>query len=389
MSGVCFWMKRREWLLGCAAGASSLAFGWPRRANACGSAIDFDEEEVLELASGASEPARELAHFFVQGTNSTADHRFSISPAGDFLCFADRGAGEFRIESAGGETHHLPAPEGGSANFRADGRAIVLQLWTGSPYDQILVANPRTGESERWGDFLDAEPFVFAPGGLVVAHGRAGSAGALSWVTSAERTTELVRTPEVPKQIAVDGSRVAYFVGDTAFAVELAESSRAPQSLGRLSKPAIGSIWNAAGLVATNADGAWLMRSGHAPRLLLEEANPRAALAHRGTIALGSERRVWFSQGGGFRAVDAPHANFHFTGPIAGTDDFILCRGPSAFRYDVKTGQLERLGSGRPGMKLRGAALFGKRLLTWSSRTWATTDAGCSASPPPRSFVVN
>ena len=60
-----------------------------------------------------------LAHFFVRGTNATADHRFSISPAGDFLCFADRGAGEFCVENASGETDRLAAPAGGSATFTA------------------------------------------------------------------------------------------------------------------------------------------------------------------------------------------------------------------------------------------------------------------------------
>ncbi|HEY2407860.1 MAG TPA: hypothetical protein VGI10_17755 [Polyangiaceae bacterium] len=72
-------MKRRQWLSGCVAGAASLALGWPRRADACGSGIQYDEEEVLDLASGTSEPVRELAHFLGRG-----HERQRLPPLRDF-----------------------------------------------------------------------------------------------------------------------------------------------------------------------------------------------------------------------------------------------------------------------------------------------------------------
>src|SRR5947199_190451 len=100
MASVGSRVKRRDWLVGCATGAASLALGWARRAGACGSSAEYNEEEVIELASVTNEPPRELAHFFVQGSDAIAEHRFAVSPDGDYLCFADRHSGEFLVESA-------------------------------------------------------------------------------------------------------------------------------------------------------------------------------------------------------------------------------------------------------------------------------------------------
>jgi len=360
-------MKRRS-ILGWALGAAARTVISARDANACGDGADHEEEEVLDLASGPTAPSRELAHYVVGQTDAPTARRFATTPDASLLCYADRTSESFVAESVSGERVQFPAPNGGVPRFKGEGRALFLQINGSDAYTKLVLANPRTGASEVWDDFPDAEPFAVAPGGVVVAHGIM-QGGAISWLTGAERTTEVVRTREIPKHLSVKGGKVAYFVGADAFALELGEET-APRIFGTLSEPATGAVLTDDGLVATSARGAWLLREGVKPRLLFAEHGLTAPLVHGGTLVVHGPYGARFGRADALSVFEAPHGNLHFVGPDAGTGRFLVCTGPRALCYDTKTRKATLVARGRDGMKLRGAARFGQKVLTWSSRTW-------------------
>lgn len=358
-----------------------------RDAAACGDGADFEEEEVLELANGPTAAARELSHYVVARTDAPAIRRFTTAHDASVVCYADRTNESFVAESVTGERVSFAAPNGGFPRFRSDGRALFLQVERGDAYTKLVLGNPRSGESEVWDDFYDAEPFALAPSGVIVAHETA-SGGALSWLTGRERTVELARAPEIPKYLSVKGGKVAYFVGDEAFVLELGEDMP-PRRLGTLPEPATGAALTEDGFVATSARGAWLLAEGQKPRFLFAERGLAEPLIHEGTLAVhGVFGARFFGRGGGFSVLEAPHGNLHFVGPDAGTGRFLVCRGPRAESYDPKSRKLTYVARGRAGMKLRGAARFGNQVLTWSSRTWQIVRDERSALPLPVEFLL-
>jgi len=358
-----------------------------RDASACGDGAEYEEEEVLDLASGSAPSARELSRYVVPRADAPARRRFATTPDASVICYADRESESFVAESIGGERVRFAAPNGGIPRFRGDGQALFLQIDRGDAYTKLVFANPHSGDSEVWDDFFKAEPFALAPSGVIVAH-EVPSGGALSWLTGRERTIELARTAEVPKHLSVKGASVAYFVGGEAFALELGEETP-PRHLGTLPEPATGAVLTGDGFVATSAQGAWLLSERTKPRLLFGERGLAEPVFHAGTLAVhGAYRARFFRRGGGFSVLEAPHGNLHFVGPDAGTGSFLVCRGPRVESYEPKLHQLTHVARGREGMKLRGAARFGHDVLTWSSRTWLLVRDERSALPPPVDFVL-
>jgi len=340
---------------------------------------------VLDLASAPTEPARELARYVVPRSDAPTTRRFATTADAGLLCYADRSSESFVVESVSGERVRFAAPHGGVPRFRRDGRALFLQVERGDAYTKLVLANPRTGASELWDDFLNAEPFVLAPGGVVVAHD-IPAGGAVSWLTGTERTTEVVRTPEVAKHLSVKGGTVAYFLGGEAFALELGEETP-PRAWGALPEAATGAVLTDDGLVATSGRGAWLLREGRKPRLLFAAQGLAAPLVHAGTLVVHGPYGARLGRADALHVLEAPHGNLHCVGPDAGTG-LLVCRGPRVESYDPKTRELTYLARGRESMKLRGAARFGDKVLTWSSRTWELFRNERRALPPPAEFLL-
>jgi hypothetical protein len=355
-------------------------------ARACGDGADYEEEEVIDLAVSPTEQARELSHFVVPRSDAPTARRFTTTADGSRICYADRHAESFVAESVSGDSALFAAPNGGIPRFGRDGRTLFLQVNRGDAYTKLVLANPRTGASQVWDDFLDAEPFALAPGGVVVAHG-VPSGGALSWVTGAQRTTEVVRTPEVPKHLSVKGGKVAYFNGGDAFALELGEEAPS-RAVGTLPEPATGAVLTDDGLVATSERGAWLLREGQKPRLLFTARGLAEPFVHGRTLVLHGAYGARFGRAEALQVLEAPHGNLHFVGPDAGPGRFLVCRGPRVESYDATSRQVTTLARGREGMKLRGAARFGSKVLTWSSRTWELVQSERRALPPPADFLL-
>jgi len=355
-------------------------------ASACGDGADYEEEEIIDLAVSPTEQARELSLFVVPQSDAPTNRRFTTTPDGNRICYADRRAQSFVSDSVNGGSVLFAAPYGGIPRFGRDGRALYLQVNRGDAYTKLVLANPRTGATEVWDDFFEAEPFAVAPGGVVVAHG-VPSGGALSWVTGAARATEVVRTPEIPKHVSVKGGKVAYFLGGEAFALELGEAA-APHALGALPEPATGAVLTDDGLVATSERGAWLLREGQKPRLLFAARGLAEPFAHAHTLVVHGAYGARFGRADALQVLEAPHGNLHFVGHDAGPGRFLLCRGPRVEGYDVTSRRVSTLARGREGWKLRGAARFGSNVVTWSSRTWRLVQNERQALPPPADFLL-
>lgn len=383
--------RRRLFGLGASVTLGALGFALPAHAGGwgcgCGDGDSLEEEEFIDVAAPYGN-VELVAHFSTGRSDTLAERRLAVSPDGARLCFADRTTETFRVRDTKGLVSAVPAPHGGCPLFGADGRSLFLMLEEGSPYSEIVFANAGNGEHESWGDFLDSGPLVAAPGGLLVAHARQGPMpGALSWVTGREQSRELVRTSEVPRFTSVRGSRAYYWVGASCHALDLARSSPEPSLVGRLSEQPRSAMATRAGVIALAERGAWLLSSGR-PRLLVEHPGLTSLVVHRDKVAFASTDRLWVQRGAAFASVAAPNANLHFVGPIMGSDAFVLCRGPSVYRYLPESARLEKIGSGRPGLKLRGAALYAGGLVTWSSRSWALGSSR-TALDPPRAYLVD
>lgn len=377
-------MKRRS-ILGWALGAAARTLISARNARACGDGADYEEEEIIDLAGAPSEQPRELSHYVVSRSDTPTARRFTTTPDGTHVCYADRRAESFVADSVSGESALFAAPNGGVPRFGRDGRSLFLQINGGDAYTKLVFANPRTGASEVWDDFYNAEPFVVAPGGVLVAH-QIPAGGALSWLTGRERTAEVVRAPEVPRQLSVKGGKVAYFVGADAFALELGEEAP-PRALGTLPEPPIGAVLTDDGLVATTERAAWLLRDGRKPRLLFAEPGLAAPLVHESTLVVHGAYGARFGRVDALVAFEAPHGNLHFVGPDAG-GRFLVCRGPRVESYDAKTRKLTYVARGREGMKLRAAARFGQKVLTWSSRSWLLARDERRELPVPVDYLL-
>ncbi|MBN1605625.1 MAG: transposase family protein [Polyangiaceae bacterium] len=301
------------------------------------------------------------------------------------LVYADVDA--FRVRTEGAASIAVPAPYGG--RIIDHGARVVFRIYKSS-YDAIVVVDPQTGSQQLWDDAYRLRDVAASPVGIVLGHGRQyGGPGQLSLITGLTQTREIARTEGVPESLCVDGTWVAFFLEQRAFHLRLG-LAESPTRLGALPEPPSRAIAAASGLVGITGDGAWALSRKGKLRRLVAEKKPSFLFGDLERVVVACSRRAWICRGETRASIEAPHGNLHHIAPIDGSDDLILCRGRSVLRYAAHNGRLERIGHGRSGMKLRGAALAGGQLLTWSSRTWRTTSGGgCRAVVPPRTYLID
>lgn len=381
-------MQRRTWLKALAAVGAGAAVGWigETLARACGTSVKFTEEEFFDWGPVGSERLAEVSQYWADKANAGANERFCVGPGGKVVMYAS--ADGFCVRDQNGEVTEVPAPVGGRVAAASSAPALLLSLCGGSRYDRIVVVDAEQGTWQGWGDAYDLNQVVLSRVGMVVSHGALiGEPGRLSIVSSPGNAQERLRLSAIPSLLCAAGSQVTYFIDERAFLLDLASSAE-PVALGRLPSPATAAVMRGSELIATTDEGAWLLSKRSKPHRLLAEPAPSHLFQHRGRVVVGSARRARIIGSDGQRTIEAPHANLHHVGPIEGSDDLVLCRGPSVLRYEMKTGRLTKIGQGRAGAKLRGATLVREQLMVWSSRTWAESDGGCHAESPPRTYLV-
>ncbi len=329
---------------------------------------------------------QQVAHFYSSQFDVKVNERFCVGRQGRGLVFASLDG--FQMLTSDGKVSTLPAPDGGRLALDSDSGHIVLQSRTGSLYGKVIIANPITGAQEFWGDAYDLRQIVPTSSGLTVSYGLLDSSeGRLGLVTGKDEMQELLRLEAVPTHLCATGTRLVYFLGSSAYTLDLASPST-PKLLGRLPSDPTATVLTQQGVTAITKQDVWrIPLHGAAYRMSAETGMTSLFLQGRAVI-MANLRGAWICEGSQCRTIEAPNSNLHYVGPIEGSDDLILCRGPVVLRYFRKTGKLERIGSGRQKMKLRGAAIANDKLLTWSSQTWEATGGGCSLTPPPRVYLV-
>jgi hypothetical protein len=397
-------MDRRAFLFGLGAAGGAAVLGWAAKARAggdsfgsgfgygggggCGGVAAYDvEEEFLDLGSPGSASTEPLSHFFTDRLDAPASDRFLVAEQGKTLVYADVEALQVRTEGA--PPLAVPATYGGRIFWNEASSSVVLRL-NRSSYDRIVVVDPAIRSQEFWDDAYNLRQVVPSEVGIVLSHARQTSApGQLSLVTGPMQTREITRLEDVPAVVCVEGTRLSFFLEQRAFGLTLGQTE-IPALIGTLPETPSAAVATAAGLVGITENGAWeLSRAGNV-RQLVAEKEPSFLFADRGRVVVGSSRRAWICRGQSRASIEAPHSNLHHIAPIESSDDLILCRGRSVLRHSAARGRLEKIGHGRTGMKLRGAALVGDRLLTWSSRTWRVeSGGGCRVVIPPRTYLID
>ncbi len=323
----------RRTFLSCLATAT-LGLGWKRFAAACGESAEHFEEEFLDLAEIHSDNSTPLSHFYSVRLNARFDERFCVGTQGRGLVFAD--VDSFDMMPPNGQLLKMPAMDGDQLVLDTNTSTIILKLHSGSSYEKLVVANPITGAHEFWGDAFALRQVAPSAAGLVVAHGRLESTeGRLSVITGPGQMRERIRLELIPAYLCALGNQVAYFLDQTAYCLDVTKSD-APKVLGRLSAAPSASVLTPSGLFVTTDDGAWRMPFNSVPYRLASEKDLMFLFARGKTVVIASARRALILEGQSGRTIEAPNSNLHFIGPIEGSNDLVICKGPSIYGTTTK-----------------------------------------------------
>ncbi len=359
----------------------------PRLGIACGGHVGKVEEEFLDLV-GKDGTRKLLATHAVDAEFAvTSAQRFAVSADGKHLVYAHLADNSFKLLRSNGKSASFSAPEGGAPMFNpTNGRSLVLNLRQVGRR-RLLVVDTATFESQPWNEFVDVRSVTFTPLGLVVAHDRPNhGGGAITLLEAPHSTKELRRLNFVHTLTQSRGAQLGYFAAAEAFSMDL--DSGASVSFGTVPYELSNAAWLGDGLLGITKEGAYWMREKHPYRRRLTDRKLFTVFNHgKHTIAASPDALYVLPQSGGTWWVHRTAGALHDVRPVPGGNELILAQGSDVYQANIGKRTTTLLGSGREGMKLRGAALFDDKLVTWCSKGWEkTTEGHCVPLPNPPGY---